>query len=168
MSPPRCMETTTHVYHAPLIVDHDSEDDTASCAGSSYMAPRAELTQLDASGEDEKSITHSVRRRGRDSSKLKPVPILRGPIFQYGQYQGESFQTVSESHPDCYFWAKTQNRHGKFLSEYISWVKKHYMIQGEVRALQSGGNVFTATNATIRKNKTNRERLREIDKKTKK
>ena len=60
MSPPRCMETTTHVYHAPLILDHDSEDDTASCAGSSYMAPRAELTQLDASGEDEKSIRHSV------------------------------------------------------------------------------------------------------------
>ena len=44
-------------------------------------------------------------------------------VFKYGKYKGMTMQEVTENHFDYYLWASKQKKPGKFLENYVNWVR---------------------------------------------
>ena len=62
--------------------------------------------------------------------------IDSSPMFKFGQYKGERFAEVCKNAPEYYFWSAKQKSPGKFLTEYIAYVHKHYEIAEDEQTLQ--------------------------------
>ena len=127
-------------YAARSSADVDLESD-----GFSMESPDLPTSDDDA----RKRKTPAVR--GRPSREPAP-PDARGPggalcdTFDFGQYQGERFDTVTEHYTLYYFWGVSQRDRPKGrghqgisrnLAEYLEWVEEYFHVDHQKKRLTS-------------------------------
>eukprot|EP00971_Amphidinium_carterae_P327072 6458236-Amphidinium_carterae.1 len=61
----------------------------------------------------------------------------KGEVFRFGQYKGHTLRSVTENHPDYFFWACQQKKPGLFLQRYITWVHERYHVDLEENELEA-------------------------------